>query len=95
MFANERSLRRAAMIKRNARSAPAAEFAQEHVGVAARIGDVVEECVAASLVGVLDDKVAEAEQALEDARRNGHILNVTERDVARAVRDQALIDNDL
>jgi len=67
MFANGRSLRRAAMIREGRASAPAAEFAQEQVGVAARVRDVVEKRVAAPLVGVLDTEVAEAEQALKDA----------------------------
>src|SRR5438045_6530142 len=76
-------------------SAPAAEFTQEEVCVASRVGDVAEDGRAARLARVVNDEVAEAQEALEDGRGDGHVLNVSQRDVARRLRDEPLVNLDL
>src|SRR5438045_2897736 len=73
-------------------SAPAAEFAQEEVCVASRVGNVSEDGRAAGLARVVNDEVAEAQEALRDGRGDGHVLNVSQRDVARRTRDEALVN---
>ncbi len=74
---------------------PATEFAQEQFSVAARLGNVVEERLAADFVGVFDDEIAEAEDALRDGGGDGHVLNVAQGDVACLAGDESLIDLDL
>src|SRR2546423_9648135 len=73
-------------------SAPAAEFAQEEVCVASRVGDVSQNGRAARLARVVNDEVTEAQEALEDSRGDGHVLNVSQRDVARRLRDKPLVN---
>src|SRR5436309_1188724 len=80
------------MIRPACASAPAAQLAQEEVRVAARVGDVAQDGRAARLAGVVYDEVAEAQEALEDGRADGYVLDVAQRDVARRPRDEALVN---
>src|SRR5437868_13366735 len=83
------------MISPGAASAPAAQRTEYLVGVAARVGDVAQDGVTAGLARVVDDDVTEAEQALQDGRRDGDILYVAQRKVARCARGEPLVDLDL
>lgn len=61
----------------------------------ARVVYVAQDGRPALLARVVYDEVAESEQALQDARRDRHVLNITQRDVTRRARHQTLIDHDL
>src|SRR5687767_15304595 len=71
---------------------PACYFSQKKVGVVARAVDVAHHGGTADVAGVIDDDVAEAEQALRNTGGNGHVLHLAQRNVSRGSGHQAGID---
>ena len=73
---------------------PASEFAQKQVGVMARIADVVQNCRATQLAGIVNNQIAKAEQSLRNTGGNGDILNLAEGNIASGARYQTGINFD-
>ena len=73
--------------KESARLVPATEFAQEHLGVATRLRNVVHNGRAAEFARIIYEQVAEAKHTLWDGCRDGHILNIAQGNVASAARE--------
>lgn len=55
---------------------PAPEFAQKQVSVMAGVTDVVKHRSAAHLAGIVHNQIAEAQDSLRNAGRDGHILDL-------------------
>ena len=60
-----------------------------------RVVDIAQDGRSTLFAGVVYDEVAESEHSLRDGGRDRHVLNLTERNVARRARDQPLVDHDL
>lgn len=60
-----------------------------------RVADVFDNRRAADLTGVVDDDVTEAEDALEDRRRNRDVLDFAERNISSRTPDQTTVDLEL
>lgn len=71
---------------------PATQFTQKQVCVVARVVYVSQNGRPAVLAGVVYDQIAVAEQALRDVGRNRHVLNITQRDVARRACDETFVN---
>lgn len=55
---------------------PASEFPQKEVGVVARMTDVVEDGCTAQFTCIIDDDIAEPEDALEYRSRHSNVLHL-------------------
>ena len=71
---------------------PAAELAQKQVGKVAGIADVMQDCRATELAGIVDNQVSETEHALWNGGGNCDVLNFTKRNIACGARDQARVN---
>ena len=72
--------------------APAAQFAQNQIGMTAWVVDVAQDGCAALFARVIYNEAAQTKQSLRDAGRDSYVLNVTQGNVARGSGYEPLVN---